>query len=374
MGDEIMRWMMVILGFVTSGCCLSTAEDLFCITLESNGVARVDAVVEVKLPTSLPLHLVETDRDGAVIDASVPYQVSESMGSGDVSLLTFIATGQTGKNQTRYYRLRQAENKPPVQRLVFRETTVEHEGQESFVIRTQQAIYYYHVQGAGFASLEDRDGHDWLSYNPGVGMESQRGSGGMYRGIPNMGHPEGYCHPGNLQSSSRIIEDGPVKISILSTSNDGKMECRWDVYPYYARMTVLKMRTPYWFLYEGTPGGMLDMESDFCVRADGTRTLVSEKWEGDIQSTVPGCEWLYFGDGERVLYLIHHTDDEAVDSYWPMNEEMTVFGFGRLGINKYMKSVPDQFTVGLFDSPDYNTVKQLVTAIHTPVKITCTPQ
>ena len=59
------------------------------------------------------------------------------------------------------------------------------------------------------------------------------------------------------------------------------MCCRWDVFPYYARLTVLEMRTPYWFLYEstpgGNPGGQLDEDGDYCVRSDGTRTPLSER-------------------------------------------------------------------------------------------------
>jgi hypothetical protein len=86
------------------------------------------------------------------------------------------------------------------------------------------------------------------------------------------------------------------------------MRCRWDIYPGYARLTLLKLRTPYWFLYEGTPGGNpgggLDEEQGYCVRSDGTRTSLSERWEDPL----PEPEWLYFGAGnvERVLYLVHH--------------------------------------------------------------------
>ena len=62
----------------------------------------------------------------------------------------------------------------------------------------------------------------------------------------------------------------------------------------------------------------------------------------------------------RVLYLIHHTDDGAVDSYWPMNKEMTVFGFGRDRVNKHLQLVPDQFTVGFCESSDFGTVSRAV--------------
>ena len=58
--------------------------------------------------------------------------------------------------------------------------------------------------------------------------------------------------------------------------------------------------------------------------------------------------------------MIHHDDDEAIDSYWPMNGEMTVFGFGRKDLNKFMRTVPAQFTIGLCDEPSFAKVSKVV--------------
>jgi hypothetical protein len=298
--------------------------------------------------------------------------------------LNFILDGSTSPQQVRHFELyfgsryssgtnRSFSVATPVSvRMIY-----EHEGQESYRIATQNAIYYYHKYGAGFASLEDRDGNDWLSYNPDVGQKSQSGSGGKYRGTPNMGHPEGYCHPGNSVSDTHILSTGPIKVTLESLSHDGKMHCRWDIFGCYARMTVLKMRLPYWVLYEGTPGGKLDMQTDKCIRIhdkDSIVTSVEEKWQGDIQ-TSDGAEWLAFADPHvgRSLYIIHHEDDEAIDSYWPMNEEMTVFGFGRLGLNKYMRSIPAHFTVGLIDSTDANQIQAAVNNACQPLNIMLGP-
>jgi hypothetical protein len=169
-----------------------------------------------------------------------------------------------------------------------------------------------------------------------------------------------------------LINDGPIKATILSESDDGKMRCLWDIFPTYARLTVLKMRTPYWFLYEGTPGGKLDEDSDYCVRADkpgGSKTPASVKWDGDIAPCCGSAEWLYFGDGDRVLYLIHHEDDEAVDSYWPMKSEMTVFGFGRKGLKKFMGAAPAHFTVGLCDASNHADVERVVDGAYAPLVV-----
>ena len=143
------------------------------------------------------------------------------------------------------------------------------------------------------------------------------------------------------------------------------MECRWDIFPDYARLTILKMRTPYWFLYEGTPGGKLEIDSDICVRpteSGGLKTAASLKWDGDIVNLSGPGEWLYFADPKvkRSLFLIHHEDDEGIDSYWPMNEEMTVFGFGRNGLNKFMRTLPAQFTIGLCDEISFVDVSKVI--------------
>jgi hypothetical protein len=298
--------------------------------------------------------------------------------------LTFILNGTTPPHQVRCFELYFGggnlfgTNRPlSIESSVSVRMIEEHEGQESYRIAAQNAVYYYHKHGAGFASLEDHDGNDWLSYNPGVGQKSQSGSGGKYRGTPNMGHPEGYCHPGNSVSDTNILSKGPIKVTLESQSHDGKMYCRWDIFGRCARMTVIKMRLPYWFLYEGTPGGKLDMQTDKCIRVHGKDCIVTgvdEKWQGDIQ-TSKGLEWLAFTDPHvgRSIYIVHHEDDEAVDSYWPMNEEMTVFGFGRLGLNKYVRSIPSHFTIGLIDSTDTNQIQAAVNNACQPLNINIGP-
>jgi hypothetical protein len=298
--------------------------------------------------------------------------------------LTFIMAGRTAPEAERRFYIcfglrgfASSPNTPLLPHPLSVTLVSDHEGQASFRIRAANATYYYHKLGAGFASLEDEDGNDWLGYNPGVGPASNSGSGGKYRGTPNMGHPEGYCHPGDAVSDSRVVSRGPIKITIESESNDGKMHCRWDIFPDFARMTVLQMRAPYWYLYEGTPGGKLDMDSDFCVRPDGTGytiTMVSEKWEGDIPAP-DGIEWLYFADPgvRRSLFVAHHEDDDEIDSYWPMNEEMTVFGFGRLGLKKFMAGIPGHFTIGLCDHVEPGELRAAVNNVCQPVSVSLGP-
>jgi len=361
----------------------------------AGGYARDDKPVEVEIDFSKLIRpLGRSDfidsADLAVLECTgggatpVAFQFDKAEGfhpwTSARGTLTFIMEGRTRPDAQRdflvYFGIEGFTSRldvPDSGERVWVEEVAEHEGQESFRVRSSNATYYYHKLGAGFASLEDADGQDWLSYNPGVGPKSDSGSGGKYRGTPNMGHPEGYCHPGNAASGSTVVSRGPVKVTVASQSKDGKMACRWDIFASYARMMVLRMRTPYWFLYEGTPGGKLDMDSDLCVRPSGEgflRTSVAEKWDGDLPS-VGGGEWLYFADPKqgRSLYLVHHEDDEQVDSYWPMNEEMTVFGFGRLGIKKFMQIVPAHFTIGLTDDVEPEAVQAAVDNAFRPLAI-----
>lgn len=324
---------------------------------------------------SKSIRVTEVDNSGKIINNSVRFQFDKDPDfnprTNAKGTMTFIADGKTYPDSTRIFHIyfsqtNIAHKTPSFEPLVHLTDDVNYQDQESFKIETQNATYYYHKKGAGFARIEDKNGSDWLGYRPGGGPA------GEYRGIPNMGHPEGYCHPGNTVSNSKIISNGPIKISIFSWSNDEKMECIWDIFPTYARLTVLKMRKPYWFLYEGTPGGKLDEDSDYCIRPhipNGKRTSAKLKWDGDISTPGQLGEWLCFGDDNQAIYLIHHEDDEEIDSYWPMQGQMTVFGFGRKGLHKFMEMVPAHFTVGLCEYSSFNELRRIVNSAYNPMVI-----
>ena len=308
------------------------------------------------------LRCLELDGQGAVIDADVPCQVD--MGARSPTIV-WLLRDRTEAGCTRRYRIEESsrEGAAAAQRDASIELTddVMHQGGESYRIRTPAATYIYHKRGAGFASLFDRDGNDWLSYRP------YGGSDGVYRGIPNLAHPENHFHPGGTGCRSRISSAGPLKVAIASESLDGKWACRWEIYGTHARLTVLKVDHPYWFLYEGTPGGKLDEAGDYCVFSDGTRRALSERWE----QALPDPEWIYFGAAnlERVLYLAHHEADQHIDSYWPMEKNMTVFGFGRDGLKKYLTDTPAQFTIGLAESSNFDDLADIIASVTQPLTI-----
>jgi hypothetical protein len=151
---------------------------------------------------------------------------------------------------------------PTVTPLVSITHNVTWEGQTSYRIDAasfsggSSSRFYYHKLAGGFASMIDKLGRDWISYHPGNGYF------GEYRGIPNMVYPEGQFHPGNTQATSVIMSQGPLRLRVQTTTNDNLWQCIWDIFPDYARMTLLRKAHTYWFLYESTPGGTLE-NSDY---------------------------------------------------------------------------------------------------------------
>jgi len=355
----------------------------------ANGVARFEQVAEVPLAlTALlqemqaslavepeTLRVSEVDPQGNLLNGAVPFQfdpVANYHPSTNASgTLVFLLSGTTGETATRYFHCYfGGTNGPPPpsptnQVSIESSPPIPYQGQSSFRISTPGASYYYHIAGAGFASMSDPDGNDWISFRP-LG-----GSDGAYRGIPNLVYPEGHFHPGHTSCTSLVANVGPLKVRVYSESRDKKWACAWDFFPSCARLTVLKTNGPYWFLYEGTPGGRLETGTDFVVRSPGTRTTAATSWDQDL----PDPEWVCFGDAQspHVLFLLHHQPDGSPDSYWPMENNMTVFGFGRSGLNKSLNQVPDQFTIGFTRTNRLAYINQDMEAIRREMQITVGP-
>ena len=311
------------------------------VTIEAAGHARQDAVAAIPLKAddlpagAAPVAVREVAADGEVLDAQVPLQVS----ADGAELLVLLKGATPADGQRRFIVTLGTGGAAAGKPLVGCEPVTDYQGQDAWRITTPGAAYVYHIRGAGFASLLDADGRDWISYRP------TGGSAGNYRGIPNLSHPEGYFHPGGDKCTSKLVEAGPLRVAIESTAEGGKWAVRWDVYPTVARLTVRKAAKAYWFLYEGTPGGKIDLKTDYCIRLPDTRTSAGEKWDQKL----PTPAAVAFGDAEqkRALLLINHDAPRKMDSYWPMQGNMTVFGFGRQGLNKSMTKAPAHFTIGL---------------------------
>lgn len=218
-------------------------------------------------------------------------------------------------------------------------------GQESVFVQGENALWIFHKAGGGFASLIDGEGNDWISYQPGNGPH------GPYRGIPNLVFPESLFHPGSTGCESAILEDRPDRAAIHSRTSDGQWETRWDIFPDHARLTVLKAAHPYWFLYEGTPGGRFEPEASLAHRSDGVSASLAERW----QKLLPHPAWVAFtnADRRRQILLLRHEPDGEGDLYWPMEGAMTVFGFGRNDDARQprgtLTQVPAVYTVALLE-------------------------
>jgi len=325
------------------------------VEVDAAGYQRIDYPVDVVLDLAArlpaggvgssglePIRLVELDDQGEVLDPRVDFQFDREPVASNRGTLVFVLRGVTGPQQTRHYMLHlgaAGEASPTTTRLVKVTDGVMRAGEECYRIETLSAVYYYDKAGAGFASMEDRDGVDWVSYKPGGGPA------GEYRGIPNLVYPEGSFHPGRGGSASKLLTAGPIKASVYSETLDGKWACRWDFYPTFARMTVLKADHPYWFLYEGTPGGDFVPGNTLWERSDGEAGPGTEAWATELS----GLKWVSFHEDyglHRSIYVAQRDPDSVINSYYEMAGEMTVFGFGRKDLNTYLTHVPAEFTVG----------------------------
>jgi hypothetical protein len=228
---------------------------------------------------------------------------------------------------------------------------------EAFRIETPTATYYLEKSGMGLSSMFDRDGIDWINFHPTAGS----GAGGEFRGFPNAVHRQdgSYFHPmneGTDPSTARVDYVGPDRVTITGTSSNGAWEGRWDFYRTHLTFTMTRMPVgyKYWVLYEGTPGGTYDDDDWWMTSAQEQKSPLTERHEGDI----PAPEWIVFGDKHlnRVLFMAHHEDDEHPDTFYQMQQKMTVFGFGRRGSEKFLDSVPQSFSIGFVESTDHREI------------------
>ena len=376
---------------VALGSCQSGQLYQHTLTVNAGSFARDDKPVEVKLNlTPLlaaqggagainldSLCLDEID-GGGVVDNAVVFQFDKTADYNATNkargTLTFLMAGHTAENATRTYRLyfdtANGFSAPSFTDQVILTDGVSHKGYQSLQISTADAEYFYHKPGGGFATLLDANNNDWIGWNTATG------GAGDFRGIPNMVHPNdgGYFHPGRNNATTTVLSDGPLKATFRSVSKpSGPWEVQWDVFPDYARMTVVRQGTTnYWWLYEGTPGGELEPSVDRLTRSDGSSIKASGTWTTDIG----GDEWIFVtdpnvGSNGRSLFLIHHQSDAKVDGYTAdTGNLMTIFGFGRSGNSRLLNTLPQQFTLGLTDETTVGGVAPVVNAAYKPLVIT----
>ena len=86
------------------------------------------------------------------------------------------------------------------------------EGIDCFKVVTDSATYYFDKAGAGFTSLVDTEGNDWIDFHPEGTAGVPNGQSGWYRGIPNMGLSV-FGHPGYTGATSTTADPLGVSLS-----------------------------------------------------------------------------------------------------------------------------------------------------------------
>jgi hypothetical protein len=248
---------------------------------------------------------------------------------------------------------------------------------ECLRVETPSATYLYGKRGAGFASIFDPDGHDWISYRHGGKAR------GEYRGLPKCGQPVKYFHCGygfgQYTNANHFTTTwtrlAPDHVRVHSETWDGAAACDWDFFPTHATMTLLKIPGRYWFLYEGTPGGELNAAEDFVVRPGGQRTPLTEPWTDDVP-------WMLFGAKESpfgLLLIAHQPSPPASYVSWPYKPEpdggvnqMTVAGFGRPGWQDAkqhtppLTQLPAKFSIAITPSTEADTARRFLQQTQIP--------
>lgn len=241
---------------------------------------------------------------------------------------------------------------------VLRTDIGEYAGESSWRIETPSATYIYHHGCGGLAALIDPDGRDWIGYS------EKPGSGGQYRGIPNLGRDEGGFHPGRPGCQSTITDESRVRIVMRVVSDDDLWETIWFFHERLLEIVVKRAAAPYWMLYEGTPAGSIDPDHCYMIDSSGRRRSAKERWE----ERLPDPRWVIFGsEGSRFsLVLLDDTrrGPEVVDSYWLMEDSMTVFGYGRVLDHrsprwKHLSETPARLAIALFDTEAAPAMSQI---------------
>jgi len=238
-------------------------------------------------------------------------------------------------------------------------------GGPAYIITTPSATYYLEKEGGGLSSMLDPDGVDW------IGFHNEKGSGhkGEYRGFPNAVHRQdgNYFHAMNAGTDSsesvvNIVSEEHVRITF--TSDNGQWVGRYDFYPDRSDFTMNKVSPghKYWVQYEGVPGGEMDASDFWISSADNARHAIEEQSIRDL----PAPEWMAFGDEKspRVLYMLHHEDDQHPDDY-VSRPDMTVLGFGRREKDKFLTTT-QTFSIGFIESTEYPVIDRLVRQIIEP--------
>lgn len=242
------------------------------------------------------------------------------------------------------------------------------EGQECFKVQLKNATLYYQKSAGGFSSIIDKEGNDWIGFRKDTIQEYPQNADSEYRGLPNLvfgSDDSGAGHPGSNQCKSSQITDNQIK----TISNSGKWEWIWTFYPEYAELLIEKVDPDhtYWFLYEGTPGGIFAPQSQYWgTDKGGPKKNIPDYFFNN--ALYDNWQWIYFGEESvgRVFYILHKQSDQLMDTFSYLGntsegvispDGMVVFGFGRdKGAKSLFQNKDQSFVIG-FEEMNITTVE-----------------
>ncbi|NAS12312.1 FG-GAP repeat domain-containing protein [Poritiphilus flavus] len=249
-------------------------------------------------------------------------------------------------------------NATPVTNVMIHELL--YEGTPHFRVETAKATYYFDRAGGGFSRIIDIYGNDWVSFKREPWGSYPASAASAFRGLPNLVFKsetdDGAGHPGHDRCNSQLV--GTNKIRTVSKS--GLWEWEWTFYDDHAIFEILKAdpNVAYWFLYEGTPGGVYDPETSiYGTNRDGPAEDIPDYYKGSID--FGQFDWAYFGrkGTENSFYIAQLSDDDKMDmmSYLGNTENgalsedgMTVFGFGREDNAQALLKGLNTFLIGFY--------------------------
>jgi len=315
------------------------------------------------------MRLIEVDSAGNILDSMIVCQYNPPFGGSLGPTLTVILAHGMKAESSRRYLLYMSKIRPlctgigkPVDAWGFNP-------------RTMNGRYDFIPAGAGFSSIRDKSRKDWVSYN------AANGPAGNWRCLPCLAL-EKFGHPGipqpiqGLQITSTVFA-GNAKAMYRSSDKDSLWETIWHVYPTYATMEVVKAAGPYWFVYEGTPGGQFDTTHDYILLPNGSKRYFTKTWVEDIASADSRTEWMAItGDSlTRSFLMLNHADDTLPD-FGRQMYPMAVAGFGRGGAEQnwyhtpYLQGTGKKFSIAFVESRDTGKIREFVRTIIEPARAT----
>lgn len=244
------------------------------------------------------------------------------------------------------------------EKIVIREGT--YETREHFIITTPGAVYYFDKAGGGFSRMIDHNGIDWINFKMEPWDSYPASAASSYRGLPNLvfrSSDSGAGHPGYNQCIS-VKSDSHT---ILTESKSGRWawECRFYEFRVEIHVRQKDPDHPYWFLYEGLPGGTFQPGTMYF--GNNTGGPIYDQPDYFKGRTLTGLwQWVYFGvkSFDRTLYVIQTMKDELPDIFSYLGNSsrgiqstdgMVVFGFGRTDAAKPLMQSPRTFIFGFYE-------------------------